>query len=623
MTPNVLFVKEHIYDFIEAQQKRCQRAYEALSDEDAMNEAMVQKLKAQFALEIPVLRRDKMDYEENHRRLSLNEFSGRNVIGPPGQAMRNVTEYVIHVPFEGDPKVFDLCPSAYNGTVALGEIVGHEILLRVSIDNPNIDVQGLIDREVEKIDWRLRNLRGSSTHLEEQLNRILAMCTGARRRMMENRANATIKLNLPKRSPAPVPVQTSSQQPSETEKKTSATRNKGEKWDVFISHASEDKPYVDPLANALEDARVSVWYDTLVLEWGDDLRTVIDKGLINCRYGIVVLSKAFLGKKKWTEHELNGLFAREQAGRKLILPIWHGIMRDDLLQYSPALADRLAKIAGSDSYENIVHSLLDMLGRPVSQQNKAPKGANLTSGPITETIAVAQHHGPDEEKVKRSEPAQPARQRIAELGGTPNAVRGSDDLSPKEIELLWTAAQDPRGGILHSRTFDSESIVANGRHFLKNADARTVAEWLGALRSLEDRGFIEPLSIERSFFKLTDNGYGAADLLDEFARWNTDAIILRAHYMNAPSEQHTLACNTIVAIPARYFKDQIGADGSVMRTLRERRSLLVEGIDGRRLGSWNPNEVEFIDTVDGRVERFRVDGMEFLGASCLKLPILD
>jgi hypothetical protein len=152
--------------------------------------------------------------------------------------------------------------------------------------------------------------------------------------------------------------------------KKPAPQRENKKWDVFISHASEDKPYVEPLAKALEAAGVSVWYDRLVLEWGDDLRPMIDNGLVNCRYGIVILSKAFLAKKKWTEHELNGLFAREQAGKKLVLPIWHGITRDDLLQYSPALADRLAKISDNDSNESIVNSLLSILGRPVREQNK-------------------------------------------------------------------------------------------------------------------------------------------------------------------------------------------------------------------------------------------------------------
>jgi len=141
---------------------------------------------------------------------------------------------------------------------------------------------------------------------------------------------------------------------------------------VFISHATEDKKYVVPLVKALEAAGIRVWFDQNTLEWGDDLRSSIDRGLANCRYGIVVFSKAFLGKKKWTEYELNSLFALEKVGRKVILPIWHGITRDDLIQYSPAFADRLAKISSTDSYEEIVESLLAMLGRTKPTTSSEP-----------------------------------------------------------------------------------------------------------------------------------------------------------------------------------------------------------------------------------------------------------
>lgn len=154
--------------------------------------------------------------------------------------------------------------------------------------------------------------------------------------------------------------------PDETE---TALESPVERADVFISHASEDKPYVEPLVKALEDARISVWYDRITMEWGDDLRPAIDRGLANCRFGIVVFSKAFLAKKKWTEYELNALFARENAGKKVVLPIWHGVTRDDLLLYSPAFADRLAKISSSDDYDDIVSTLKQMLGKDDAQES--------------------------------------------------------------------------------------------------------------------------------------------------------------------------------------------------------------------------------------------------------------
>jgi hypothetical protein len=54
-----------------------------------------------------------------------------------------------------------------------------------------------------------------------------------------------------------------------------------------------------------------------------------------------VFSPSFF-KKKWTALELDGLFAKETTERKVILPIWHRITRDDLLAVYPPFADRYA-----------------------------------------------------------------------------------------------------------------------------------------------------------------------------------------------------------------------------------------------------------------------------------------
>lgn len=112
--------------------------------------------------------------------------------------------------------------------------------------------------------------------------------------------------------------------------------------DAFISHASEDKDdLVRPLADALQSAGHDIWYDEFSLTVGDSLRKSIDKGLANSKFGIVVLSPDFFAKQ-WAEYELNGLVAKEMAGGKVILPIWHKVSKDQVLQYSPTLADKLA-----------------------------------------------------------------------------------------------------------------------------------------------------------------------------------------------------------------------------------------------------------------------------------------
>ena len=67
--------------------------------------------------------------------------------------------------------------------------------------------------------------------------------------------------------------------------------------DVFISHASEDKEaFVRPLAEILQQYGVDVWYDEYELKLGDSISASITKGLIECRFDLVVLSPAFLRK---------------------------------------------------------------------------------------------------------------------------------------------------------------------------------------------------------------------------------------------------------------------------------------------------------------------------------------
>src|SRR5690242_19270256 len=113
-------------------------------------------------------------------------------------------------------------------------------------------------------------------------------------------------------------------------------------WDLFISHASEDKREVAmPLAEALERAGMAVWLDTHQLQIGDSIREKIESGLTACQYGVVILSPNFIAKQ-WPKRELNAMFALEEDGIPLILPVWHNIERAAVIFYSPILADRLA-----------------------------------------------------------------------------------------------------------------------------------------------------------------------------------------------------------------------------------------------------------------------------------------
>jgi hypothetical protein len=121
--------------------------------------------------------------------------------------------------------------------------------------------------------------------------------------------------------------------------------NMGRKrWDVFISHASEDKERVAvPLAQVLKRSGLDVWLDEFEIQVGDSLRQKLDLGLAESRFGVIVLTHKFF-EKTWTQRELGALFALEEdaSSRKVILPVWHNVSRMDVVRYSPLLADRMA-----------------------------------------------------------------------------------------------------------------------------------------------------------------------------------------------------------------------------------------------------------------------------------------
>ncbi|TKC57155.1 TIR domain-containing protein [Pedobacter hiemivivus] len=131
-------------------------------------------------------------------------------------------------------------------------------------------------------------------------------------------------------------------------------------FDFFISHASEDKDeIVRELADALKSNGFNVWYDEFELKIGDSLRKKIDAGLSKSKYGIVIISPAFV-KKNWTEYELNGMVAKEMNGHKVILPIWHKISKDEVLKFSPTLADKMALNTAIHTLDDIIESLKEL-----------------------------------------------------------------------------------------------------------------------------------------------------------------------------------------------------------------------------------------------------------------------
>lgn len=137
------------------------------------------------------------------------------------------------------------------------------------------------------------------------------------------------------------------------------------RFDCFISHISADKDtVVRPLAARLAEKKLKVWYDEFQIKIGDSIRESLDKGLANSRFGIIVLSPGFLDRP-WTKYELDGLLSKEaEQGNKVLLPIWHKITKDDIIEKAPSLVGRFALNTANSTIEEIAEAIADVVHSP-------------------------------------------------------------------------------------------------------------------------------------------------------------------------------------------------------------------------------------------------------------------
>lgn len=136
-----------------------------------------------------------------------------------------------------------------------------------------------------------------------------------------------------------------------------------EEYDVFVSHAWEDKEsFVDEFVQELESRNIKVWYDRQQIQWGDSMRKKIDEGLKKSKFGVAVLSPNYIAEGKyWTKAELDGLFQLESINGKTLLPIWHELTKTQVINYSPIIASKLAMTTANMTAAEIADELVRLL----------------------------------------------------------------------------------------------------------------------------------------------------------------------------------------------------------------------------------------------------------------------
>ena len=300
-------------------------------------EALINEIVQRYTLNVPTLDRNNIaEFEPVETKLQVPQNSQYGFFAGPGPHFVDATKFQIRIPFTGDRNLFRYSTTVFGNPIE-GEVVDDAIVLTHIAKDPNLET---VNREFkDRIDRIETTLQFSREQVSQWNNGLMNQVKPAvEKRMATIQRNQSMSLGY-QRAAAPA----ESVQAPFMAARHSTTRQTIAKFDVFLSHASEDKDAIArPLYDELTAAGVTVWFDEAVLHLGDSLRRKIDEGLARCNYGIIIISRSFLSKE-WPQRELDGLAAREVAGGKtIILPIWHDIDKATIIQKSPTLADRLA-----------------------------------------------------------------------------------------------------------------------------------------------------------------------------------------------------------------------------------------------------------------------------------------
>jgi hypothetical protein len=115
-------------------------------------------------------------------------------------------------------------------------------------------------------------------------------------------------------------------------------RSKKEVPLAFISYDSRDREVARRIATQLQRIACPVWYDEYSLAIGDNLRDKIELGTKQCHKCVLVLSQHFFSNRGWTKKEFDSIFTREiLEEQSLVLPVWHGVTKQAVFEYSPGL----------------------------------------------------------------------------------------------------------------------------------------------------------------------------------------------------------------------------------------------------------------------------------------------
>jgi RNA-directed DNA polymerase len=150
-------------------------------------------------------------------------------------------------------------------------------------------------------------------------------------------------------------------------------------FDVFISHASEDKEAIArPIYEALQKRGIKAFLDEVHIGWGENFTTKINTALGAARHVVCVISQNSIDKD-WPLAEVNTALAMEVNGQKTTLPVIVG--KPDLSKL-PLIRSK-KWVNWSNDAEAVAAEVQQLLRPPQPAPRAGLPAPSTTSAPLT------------------------------------------------------------------------------------------------------------------------------------------------------------------------------------------------------------------------------------------------
>jgi TIR domain len=322
----------HDSDFFTVQHNNQERLKKAIDDappttiRDGATNEVAERFVADSQLEVPELTEGaiSVDIEEADVDVTGNLQYGHYGRGPHYAPGIRASYYV---PFTGDSRMLKVKPSTFTTVLPAAAIEKNELRFTFELPGqPVAETKQAFDNELRQVKEYLGWLRENVKTHNESLLPLARQRIEARRSRLAEMERGSSSLGIPIRSAragSGTPSLSSSSPSLPRPARIATTSMPSRHYDVALSFAGEDRPYVEQVATGLKTAGVEVFYDDFekATLWGknlvEHLAEIYQK---NSRYVVMFISEHYV-RKAWPKHERQHAQARALVAKEeYILP---------------------------------------------------------------------------------------------------------------------------------------------------------------------------------------------------------------------------------------------------------------------------------------------------------------